>query len=78
MGNKCDIYTDHKSLKYVFTQSEIEHETKKMARVDQGLRAEHSLPPKQGKRRSRCTKPQALLQQPDGTVSHPEISNFRM
>jgi hypothetical protein len=21
MGNKCDIYTDHKSLKYIFTQS---------------------------------------------------------
>jgi hypothetical protein len=23
MGNKCDIYTDHKSLKFVFTQSEF-------------------------------------------------------
>jgi hypothetical protein len=23
MGNKCDIYTDHKSLKYIFTQSEL-------------------------------------------------------
>nr|CAB3502859.1 unnamed protein product [Digitaria exilis] len=23
IGNKCDIYTDHKSLKYVFTQSEL-------------------------------------------------------
>jgi hypothetical protein len=23
MGNKCDIYTDHKSLKYIFTQSEM-------------------------------------------------------
>jgi hypothetical protein len=22
-GQKCDIYTDHKSLKYVFTQSEL-------------------------------------------------------
>jgi hypothetical protein len=22
-GNKCDIYTDHKSLKYIFTQSEL-------------------------------------------------------
>jgi hypothetical protein len=21
--NKCDIYTDHKSLKYIFTQSEL-------------------------------------------------------
>jgi hypothetical protein len=23
MGNKCDIYTDHKSLKHIFTQSEL-------------------------------------------------------
>jgi hypothetical protein len=23
MGNKCNIYTDHKSLKYIFTQSEL-------------------------------------------------------
>ncbi|WVZ85115.1 hypothetical protein U9M48_032069 [Paspalum notatum var. saurae] len=23
VGNKCDIYTDHKSLKYIFTQSEL-------------------------------------------------------
>ncbi|WVZ79564.1 hypothetical protein U9M48_027129 [Paspalum notatum var. saurae] len=23
LGNKCDIYTDHKSLKYIFTQSEL-------------------------------------------------------
>jgi hypothetical protein len=23
MGNKCDIYTDHKSLKYIFTQSDL-------------------------------------------------------
>jgi hypothetical protein len=23
MGNKCGIYTDHKSLKYIFTQSEL-------------------------------------------------------
>jgi hypothetical protein len=22
-GQKCDVYTDHKSLKYIFTQSEV-------------------------------------------------------
>jgi hypothetical protein len=22
-GQRCDIYTDHKSLKYIFTQSEL-------------------------------------------------------
>jgi hypothetical protein len=23
IGNKCEIYTDHKSLKYIFTQSDL-------------------------------------------------------
>jgi hypothetical protein len=23
MGNRCNIYTDHKSLKYIFTQSDL-------------------------------------------------------
>jgi hypothetical protein len=23
MGNRCNIFTDHKSLKYIFTQSEL-------------------------------------------------------
>jgi Ni,Fe-hydrogenase III component G len=37
IGNKCDIYTDHKSLKYFFTQGRAEYEAEKMVRVDQGL-----------------------------------------
>ena len=31
-GQRCDIYTDHKSLKYIFMQNELN-----MARVGQGL-----------------------------------------
>jgi hypothetical protein len=23
MGNRCEIYTDHKSLKYIFSQKEL-------------------------------------------------------
>jgi hypothetical protein len=23
MGNRCELYTDHKSLKYIFTQSNL-------------------------------------------------------
>ena len=23
IGNRCDVYTDHKSLKYIFTQKEL-------------------------------------------------------
>ncbi|WVZ58463.1 hypothetical protein U9M48_008738 [Paspalum notatum var. saurae] len=33
-GNKCEIYTDHKSLKYIFTQNELNMRREKMARVD--------------------------------------------
>jgi hypothetical protein len=24
MGNRCELYTDHKSLKYIFTQSNLD------------------------------------------------------
>jgi hypothetical protein len=34
MGNKCDIYTDHKSEVHLHTVR-VELEAKKMARVDQ-------------------------------------------
>jgi hypothetical protein len=36
-GAKCELYTDHKSLKYFFTQEGVEYEAEKMARFDQGL-----------------------------------------
>ncbi|WVZ76307.1 hypothetical protein U9M48_024293 [Paspalum notatum var. saurae] len=32
-GNKCEIYTDHKSLKYIFTQNELNMRREKMARM---------------------------------------------
>jgi hypothetical protein len=25
MGKRCELYTDHKSLKYIFTQSNLNH-----------------------------------------------------
>ncbi|WVZ76367.1 hypothetical protein U9M48_024345 [Paspalum notatum var. saurae] len=36
-GQKCDIYTDHKSLKYIFTRDRVEYEAKTMVRINQGL-----------------------------------------
>ena len=33
-GEKCEIYTDHKSLKYILYSERAKHETKEMARVD--------------------------------------------
>jgi hypothetical protein len=63
MGNKCDIYPQESELHLAVR---VELEAKEMDRVDQGLRPEHSLSPRQSKCRSRCTESQALLQQPDG------------
>ena len=37
LGNKVYIFTDHKSLKYIFTQSELIYEAKEMVRIDKGL-----------------------------------------
>ena len=34
LGDQVLIYTDHKSLKYIFTQKGAKHEAKKMVRVD--------------------------------------------
>ncbi|WVZ71138.1 hypothetical protein U9M48_019758 [Paspalum notatum var. saurae] len=36
-GQKCDIYTDHKSLKYIFTRDRVKYEAKTMVRINQGL-----------------------------------------
>jgi hypothetical protein len=37
MGKHCDVFTDHKSLKYIFTQKGTEHETKEMVGAHQRL-----------------------------------------
>ena len=37
IGNKCDIYTDHKELEILFHSGRSEYETMPMARVDQRL-----------------------------------------
>jgi hypothetical protein len=36
-GQKCDVYTDHKSLKVHIHSVRAEYEATKMVRVDQGL-----------------------------------------
>ncbi|KAK1681552.1 hypothetical protein QYE76_042400 [Lolium multiflorum] len=36
MGNRCEIYSDHKSLKYIFTQKEL-NMRQEMVRANQGL-----------------------------------------
>ena len=50
IGNKCVIYTDHKSLKYFFHAVRTEYEAEKMTGTDQGLRPQHPVSPRQSER----------------------------
>jgi hypothetical protein len=66
MGNKCDIYIDHKSLKYISTQSELNLRQRRLLELikdyDLNIHYHHG----KSERRSQHTESQALLQQPDG------------
>ena len=44
-GEKCEIFTDHKSLKYLFTQKELHLRQKSMVGVNKRLRLCNQLPP---------------------------------
>jgi hypothetical protein len=37
IGNHCDIYTDHKSLKYIFTQSDLNLRQRRWLELIKGL-----------------------------------------
>ena len=43
-GIHVDIFTDHKSLIYVFTQKRDQSQTEKVVRINQGLWHEYYLP----------------------------------
>jgi hypothetical protein len=58
--NKCEIYTDHKSLKYIFTQSDLNLRQKKMVGVNPGLQPRDSLSPRHGQCGSRCLKQKVI------------------
>ncbi|KAK9132247.1 hypothetical protein Scep_011775 [Stephania cephalantha] len=49
------LFTDHKSLKYLFTQK-AEHETAQMVGVLEGLRLFLRVSPMKIERSSRCTE----------------------
>ena len=36
-GEKCEIFTYHKNLKYLFTPKRVKHETNEIVRIDKGL-----------------------------------------
>ena len=44
IGNRCEVYSDHKSLKYLFTQPNLNLKQRRLVGVDQRLRHGNSLP----------------------------------
>jgi hypothetical protein len=57
MGTHCNIYTDHKSLKYIWS----EYETKKMVGVNQRLWSWGALSPRKSQSNRGCTQSQISL-----------------
>jgi hypothetical protein len=45
MGNRCNIFTDHKSLKYIFTQSELNMRQKRCLELIKDYDLEVHYPP---------------------------------
>jgi hypothetical protein len=37
IGKRCEVYSDHKSLKYIFYSAGFKHKTMKMVGINQGL-----------------------------------------
>ena len=52
IGQKCDIYTDHESLKYIFTQSDLNLRQRRWLEL---IKDGSALPSREGKRCCRCT-----------------------
>ena len=57
IGNRCDVYTDHKSLKYIFTQKELNLRQKRWLEL---IKDYDTLSSRQGQCRSRRFEPEEL------------------
>ena len=55
-GVYVDMYTNHKSLQYVFAPKGVESPTEKVVGIVEGLRHKCSQPPQQGQCGCRCSK----------------------
>jgi hypothetical protein len=54
MGTKCQVYTDHKSLKYIFTQKDLNLKQRRWLELIKDYDLEIHYPPRQGKFGCRC------------------------
>jgi hypothetical protein len=59
IGNKCEIYTDHKNLKYIFTQPDLNLRQRRWLELvkDYNLEIHYT---QEGQCSSRCPKPEIL------------------
>jgi hypothetical protein len=57
-GTKCQVYTDHKSLKYIFTQKDLNLRQRHWLELIKDYDFEDSLSPGQGKFGCRCLESQ--------------------
>ncbi|WVZ93606.1 LOW QUALITY PROTEIN: hypothetical protein U9M48_039572 [Paspalum notatum var. saurae] len=62
LGNTCHIYTDHKSLKYILTQPELNMRQRRWLELIKDYDLEIHYHSRQGKRSSGCAKPSGSLQ----------------
>ncbi|WVZ90674.1 hypothetical protein U9M48_036956 [Paspalum notatum var. saurae] len=61
-GNTCHIYTDHKSLKYIFTRLELNMRQRRWLELIKDYDTGDSLSPRKGECGRRRTKPSGSLQ----------------
>ena len=57
-GEKCEIYTDQKSLKYIFTQKELNMRQRRWIELIKDYDCTITLSPREGECSSRCVKPE--------------------
>ena len=63
IGNKCEIYTDHKSLKYIFTQLDLNLRQRRWLELVKDYNLEIHYHPGKSERSGRCLKPEILRTQ---------------
>ena len=60
IGNRCDVYTDHKSLKYIFTQKELNLRQRRWLELIKDYDMNLHYHPGKAKCRSRRFEPEEL------------------
>jgi hypothetical protein len=70
MGTHCNIYTDHKSLKYIFTQADLNMRQRRWLELIKDYDLEVHYHPRESQCGSRCLKSKVTMQLYDDGFSH--------